>query len=404
MKIAYITAHTPYGTGETFILEELNTILQLDVDVIIIPRNPPKKVFHSIARNLLEKTIWLPLINTAITMFFLKACFRQMVVFRIVKNIFKHSRSIQMIIKNLAVLPKAVYISQRLMKENIQHIHVHWGSTTATMAWIISELTGIPWSMTLHRWDIMENNMLKLKVEKAAFTRCISQKGREEVLEITAGEYEERVKVLHMGVKLPYSIASEVYPSNQVFTIACPANLLPVKGHRYLINALKLLKDKGVEDFRCLVIGDGPLEEKIKQDITRYHLQDKIVMRGRIPHDELLGMYEKGDVHAVVLPSIVDESGEKEGIPVALMEAMAYGIPVVSTKTGGIPELLLDGAGLLVNEKDSEELANALYKLKSDICLYQSLQKKGYERISGSFNSEIIAKKLVELMRANCDV
>jgi len=86
------------------------------------------------------------------------------------------------------------------------------------------------------------------------------------------------------------------------------------------------------------------------------------------------------------------------------MEAMAYGIPVVSTKTGGIPELLLDGAGFLIKEKDPEELANALHNLKSDIYLYKTMQKKGYERISGSFNSEIIAKKLVELMRANCDV
>jgi colanic acid/amylovoran biosynthesis glycosyltransferase len=132
----------------------------------------------------LDRAVWLPLFSGQIFLAFLKTAVMKPHLWKVLTDILRHSRTPRILIKNLAVVPKAVFIADLLRQAKVRHIHAHWGSTTATMAWIASELTVIPWSMTLHRWDIAENNMLKLKVERSAFVQCISEDGRREVLRI----------------------------------------------------------------------------------------------------------------------------------------------------------------------------------------------------------------------------
>ncbi|MDD3565960.1 MAG: glycosyltransferase family 4 protein [Methanothrix sp.] len=386
MKVAYITAHTPFGRGETFVLEEMAAMSDHGAELVIVPRNPPKEVFDEHAQQFIECAIWLPIINKKILLLFLKTLAVDPRVWVIISRIFRNSRTLKILVKNLALVPKSFYISELFCKRGIEHIHVHWGSTTSTMAWIASELTNIPWSMTLHRWDIAENNMLKLKVDRAAIVRCISEDGRDEVLRIVGEEFREKVKILHMGVMLP-ELSSERSPlPRSDFAILCPANFVPKKGHRFLIEACALLVTRGTKNLRCLLTADGPLEEEIRQQIAELGLEKIVHLVGRIPYGKLLDMYKIGEVDVVVLPSIVTSDGEREGIPVALMEAMAYGIPVISTETGGIPELLKDGAGLLVPPESSEKLAEAIAQLMSNRDLRMSLSQKGYERILEDFN------------------
>ncbi len=399
MKLAYITAHTPYGRGETFILEEMLAVVETGTDLLIVPRNPPKEVFHAKAKNLLDRTLWLPLFNWKILASFLVTLFTCLRVWNVIWKIFKESRSFSIILKNLAVLPKATHIARIFKRLKVEHIHAHWGSTTATMAWIVSELTNIPFSVTLHRWDIAENNMLKTKAEKALFFRFISEDGLREALNLLGESYKDKFKIIHIGVRIPKDNKHINKEPSKLFTIACSANLVLKKGHKYLIEACSLLVKRGVSNFQCLIIGDGPLENAIREQIEREGLNDYVKLMGRIPHDDLLKMYEQGEVDAVVLPSVVTEDGEKEGIPVALMEAMAYGIPVISTTTGGIPELLRGGAGLLVPPASSEALAEAILKLMQDEALKESLIYNAKERINQEFNLQLNVEKLVNFMK-----
>jgi len=399
MKIAYITAHTPFGRGETFVLEEMLAIAELGVELVIIPRNPPKEVFHCSAQKLLDQTIYLPLFNLQIFLSFLKTALLNLRFWKIIGKILRDSRTSKILVKNLAVVPKAVFIAGLLRQTGVEHIHAHWGSTTATMAWIASELTGIPWSVTLHRWDIAENNLLKLKTERAAFVRCIAEDGKREVLSIVGEAYKDKVIVVHMGVLPPDGSLLQSRQSRPEFVIACPANFVPVKGHRFLIKACAQLVEKGIQNFRCLLIGDGPLEATIRQQITELGMEEFILLLGRLPHEELLGMYARGEVDLVVLPSIVTSEGEKEGIPVALMEAMAYGIPVISTLTGGIPELLKEGAGLLVPPASATDLAKAITLVIKNEDFRKSLSRKGRERILAEFDLRKNAAALLEMMR-----
>jgi colanic acid/amylovoran biosynthesis glycosyltransferase len=297
----------------------------------------------------------------------------------------------------LAVLPKALYLSELLKKSSIAHIHAHWASTTSTMAYIISKVTGIPWSFTAHRWDIMENNLLKEKIKMASFVRVISDKGREELMEIGGqAALADKVLVIHMGVVMPAYDGIDGRNRSDIFTILCPANFSHVKGHKYLLKACQILFDKGVK-FQCLLAGGGPLENELRNIVKEMRLDNYIIFLGKLPHEELLDLYRKGEINAVILPSIVTENGEKEGIPVALMEAMSYCIPVISTNTGSIPELIGGGSGVMVEERHPEALASAIERLKDDSISYREISIKCREKVEEQFNIFANAGMLLRL-------
>jgi len=371
------------------------------VNLVIIPRNPPRKVFHKEGVLLLREAIWLPLINSKILFNFIIALISRPKVWELFVNIIKKSRSINIILKNMAVFPKAIYLANILKRKNVDHIHAHWGSTTSTMALVISEMTDIPWSMTLHRWDIKENNLLELKAEKAKFIRCISENGKQEVLGIVGKELENKVKVLHLGVSIPNLQGNGCYFVHNDFIIACPANIIPVKGHRYLIEACALIKKRGIENFKCLIIGDGYLEKELKAKVKEFLLENHIIFMGRLPNEKIIEMYSNYQVDVVVLPSIVTKDGEKEGIPVSLMEAMAHRIPVISTNTGSIPELLGNGAGVLVSPESSQEIADSICKLMQDENFRREIASAGYKKIEESFNNIENIKELISMFESS---
>jgi len=397
MRIAYITSQTPYSKGETFINDEMLAIKD-KVNLFIFPRNPEREVFHKEAETLSKYSIWLPLINLKMFFNLLLFLIIKPRVWKVIINIFKYSRNPFILIKNLIVLPKGVYISKIIGKMKIDHIHAHWGSTTSTMAYIISQLTGIPWSFTLHRWDISENNMLKEKARTAKFVRVISNNGYNEVLRIIGNEYKNKFFVLHMGVNIPNFTNESKKRDRKSFIIATPANLVEKKGHKYLIEAIKILRQKGY-NIECYLFGDGPLREDLEKTVNEMNLGGIVIFKGAIPHNQLLELYANYEVDCVVLPSIVTEDGEKEGIPVSLIEAMAYKIPVISTNTGGIPELLNNDAGIIVEQKNPYELAEAIETLIKDEGSRIKLGESGYRKVIEEFSLPNIVTKLLELMR-----
>jgi glycosyltransferase involved in cell wall biosynthesis len=397
MRIAYITSQTPYGKGETFINDEMLAIKD-KVNLFIFPRNPEKEIFHKEAKNLVDNTIWLPLINLKMFFNLLLFLIIKPRVWKVIINIFKYSRNPFILIKNLIVLPKGVYISKIIGKMKIDHIHAHWGSTTSTMAYIVSQLTSIPWSFTLHRWDISENNMLKEKARTAKFVRVISNDGYNEVLRIIGNEYKNKFFVLHVGVNIPNFTNESKKRDRKNFIIVTPANLVEKKGHKYLIKAIEILRKKGYNNVKCYFFGDGLLREELEKIVNKMNLGDVIVFKRAIPHDKLLELYSNMKIDCVVLPSIVTEDGEKEGIPVSLIEAMAYKIPVISTNTGGIPELLDNDAGIIVEQKNPYKLAEAIETLIKDERLRRKLVESGYKKVIEEFSLTNIVTKLLELM------
>ncbi|MBN1393470.1 MAG: glycosyltransferase, partial [Pirellulales bacterium] len=181
--------------------------------------------------------------------------------------------------------------------------------------------------------------------------------------------------------------------------VLCPANLLPVKGHEHLLRAMELLKHNGV---RCTlrVAGDGALQNKLQCLADELRLGSMVEFLGGVPHDRILEWYRRRLVDAVVLPSVDLGEGVHEGIPVSLMEAMAHGLPVISTTTGGIPELLHDGAGIMTPPKDPAALAEAIERLIRDPDLRTRLGAAGRKRIEEEFAVQSVVEKLLAEIEA----
>jgi glycosyltransferase involved in cell wall biosynthesis len=252
------------------------------------------------------------------------------------------------------------------------------------MAMIAGEITGIPWSFTAHRGDIVENNMFKAKVRSAAFVRFISDKSLHLAESVLKDNMPAKCHVIHMGVDLPIKLSSRKRGVKKGFTLMCPANLLPVKGHTYLLQAVAALKTGGIS-CQLLLAGQGPMLESLERQVDELKIQDRLKFLGQLPHSTLLQYYENNRVDSVVIPSIDQGNGLHEGVPVTLLEAMAYKIPVIATTTGGIPELVTEGTGILVPPKDSDALATAIQRLIVDPVLRRRLALAGHQRVKEEF-------------------
>jgi colanic acid/amylovoran biosynthesis glycosyltransferase len=207
-----------------------------------------------------------------------------------------------------------------------------------------------------------------------------------------------RTHVIHMGVDVPASAAAHAERAGSSGPhVLCPAQLYPVKGHQYLISALGILRDRGIP-CSLWIAGEGHLLEELQRQAGALGLQESIRFLGAVPHERILEWYRAGSVDIVVLASVDLGRHEHEGIPVALMEAMALGIPTISTQTGGIPELLGNRAGILVPPEDPEALAAALGQLILDSHARGRIGRVGRAKVAQQFNVERTTAELAQLI------
>jgi glycosyltransferase involved in cell wall biosynthesis len=298
-------------------------------------------------------------------------------------------------IKNLAVVPKALWLADVAVRWKADHIHCHWSGTTATAAMLASARSGVPWSLTCHRWDIVENNLLAAKAKSASFVRFISQDGLQMARSIGIGP-AENTQVLHMGAAIPQAAGRR--PGTRR-VVLCPARLVEVKGHRYLLEAWRMLERRGVGGELWLA-GSGESRADLEALCGRLGLGESVTFLGAIRHADLLKMYEEGAVSAVVLASVDLGDGHHEGIPVALIEAMSYGVPVIATAAGGTPELVTPRAGLLVPPADPDALADAIQSVLLDHVWSEQLGRAGRERVLTDFNVVRVASGLISEFEA----
>jgi colanic acid/amylovoran biosynthesis glycosyltransferase len=393
MRLLFITASMPFGPGEEFIIPEVTEWIRLGHDLLLVPRSPPREVTNGDAEGFRRIAVWSPLISPAIAVGAgLEALTHPIRFMKALSLLFQDLRP-KTLASNLAVFPKALWLARLARTWGAEHIHVHWLTTTATMAMVAGELTGIPWSFTAHRQDIVSRNLLELKSRKASFARFISRHGLEMAVSFGAQALRDKGVVIHMGVPIGAPRAKKA-KQERVPTILCPANLYPVKGHRYLLEALQILKQRGV-DCTLQIAGRGMLRCELEASAKRLAVEDRVAFVGQVPHPGLLSRYENDEIDAVVLPSVDLGNHLHEGIPVCLIEAMSHGVPVISTTTGGIPELLRDGAGILVPDKNPLALADAIEKVLHDPLLREKLIATGRQRVEKEFAVKSVVSECV---------
>lgn len=208
---------------------------------------------------------------------------------------------------------------------------------------------------------------------------AMSDRMRRDLIEI--GCPEERILVHYHGVETRrFAFPLRDYATRDPLTILIVGRLVPTKGHLELVSALARVRSSCDIPFRLVVVGNGPLHRRLEREIDRLRMNDVTELVGSVLYtsSEHVAHFRRADVFA--LPCATD-GGQREGIPTALVEAMAAGLPIVSTRHGGIPEVVEDGRdGLLVDEKDPQQLAQALERVLTDAALRRALGTAAAER------------------------
>jgi colanic acid/amylovoran biosynthesis glycosyltransferase len=362
-RIAYLMSRFPKIT-ETFILYEIVELERRGMQVEIFPllreREP---VSHPEARTLTERAHFARWASVPVILAQLYWLLRRPLAYLDAwrRALAGNLGSPKFLLRALATVPMAAWFARRMVELGTEHIHAHWATHPTLAAYVAHRLTGLPYSFTAHAHDIyVERPMLAEKLRAADFVVTISEYNRRLLADLY-GELAAKVQVIHCGVDSAVFQPRQKAAAGETPLLLCVASLEDYKGHAYLIKACARLRDSG-RRFRCLLVGDGELRPAIEARIARLGLQDVVVLLGRQPRERVSELLAEADV--LVLPSVTTESGKQEGIPVALMEALACEVPVVATAISGIPELVIDGAtGLLVPQRDAAALAGALARL-----------------------------------------
>jgi colanic acid/amylovoran biosynthesis glycosyltransferase len=320
-------------------------------------------------------------------------------LFRIVAGTFAHP--IQLL-KNCILFPQAIYFARLVKRMKIQHIHAAWASYPATAAWIASELTGIPFSISSHAYDIYKvRSLLREKIERSQFVVTCAETNRQALLEVGGEDLRSKIHVHRHGIDLerfrpPVPSGHESEP---VWHILACGVLDDYKGFDHLVGACALLKDQGCE-FECLIIGEGPRHKRLMRQINQGGLSQQVCIIPPMPQTKLATRYQQADVF--VHPSVVTKNGNRDVIPNVLVEAMASGTPVISTQLSGIQELIQDGEnGLLVPSEDPKALAEAISSLMKDSLRRERLVKEAYATVARAFDRRMNAVGLIRTFAAH---
>jgi glycosyltransferase involved in cell wall biosynthesis len=387
LKVVYITSSFPYGAGEGFLIAEVRSLTERGLKIAVCPilgRGP--RIHSFVAATVPGSQALLSL--QIMTSFLGKVAREPRKLLRVLPYLVRGLGRGSWI-RTVLVFPKAVWLADVCSRSGIQHLHAFWCSTAATIAMIASELSGIPWSMSCHRADLVEGHLMREKFDRALFVRFISERGIK-MSKISDVQQRKKAAIIHVGVDVPKQVNTK---SRSPRVLLCPANMVPVKGHRYLLDACALLS-ASFRDFVLVLAGDGPLRSEIEDYVRELNISDRVQFLGALPHSRIVEMYSKAEVFATVLPSIDLGNGQHEGIPVALMEAMAHGVPVISTRSGSIPELVRPGCGLLVEAGSAQALAEAIRALLEDEALCRILAVNGRRTVDERFNAQEIAAAL----------
>jgi len=299
-------------------------------------------------------------------------------------------------------LYQAVYVGVRLREGGIHHVHAHFAGLAARTAFWIDKFFGIRFSFTAHANDIFAPRNFEIGLDKLVNAARLIVTETDYAAKFLRERFPDRTDRIHRiynGLDLAEFRRAD-------FSAAPPAivaigRLIDKKGFPDLIHACRLLKDRG-QLFRCEIIGEGPLEKELRAQIDRLDLQNCVKLLGAKPQHEIAEHLAAGTVF--VLPSVIGPDGGMDNLPTVIMEAMATGLPVISTAIAGIPEMVVENeTGVLVPAGDAATLARAIEKVIVDPSFAQHLGENGYKRACELFSIDKNVRSLIQIFEGLVD-
>jgi len=386
-KIGYVLKRFP-RLSETFILNEILELERLDTPIQIyslidVTLEEPGSPRHKLVQELKSPVVYLP-------------ARQPLKKWRVKIGRFNRGGFTQQVLKEICggevppesiLLLQAAVIGSMAKAHRVDHLHAHFGSDAASAAMLASRMTGIPFSFTAHAKDIfheaVDRALLRRKIDEAKFVVTVSDFNRRHLIDLAGKESEGKIVRLYNGIDLErFQVDRSI--SREPGLILGVGRLQEKKGFHHLIEACRVLRDSGAS-FRCEIVGEGPEREALERQIASAGLQDCVALLGAKPQEELINMLKRATLF--VLPCIVSANGDRDALPTVLLEAMAVGLPVISTNLVGIPEIVEHGkTGLLAAPGDPVELANAIKSMLGQPKLRESLALAGVAKVKTLFN------------------
>lgn len=401
LNVAYILHRFPH-LSETFIMRELYWIRDQGVDINIFSLLPPKhKIMHQQAAELLPCTHYSPVLSWSVVkaqLHFLRRSPGRYVK-ALAKTIRHTRREPLVLLRTLLLFAKSVYFAQQIEALGVDHIHAHFVWLGAMAAGIAATLLNITYTVHPHAFGLFGRNQqdVRLALQDASKVVTISSYHRAYVARLCPAIEPETVEIVHLGLE-----TDEFQPAPRSAATG-PARILSIgrlvekKGYEILIEACRLLAAQDVE-FQCQIVGAGPRANALQAQIERAGLRDKINLLGAKDQTQILKLYQSSDIFA--LPCVSARRGDQDGMPYVLIEAMACGLPVVTTPLAGIPDLVQHhSTGLLVQQRDVAGLTAALQQLIVDEELRRRLGAQARQKILQEFQIQPNTAKLAAIFR-----
>jgi colanic acid/amylovoran biosynthesis glycosyltransferase len=391
-RILYITSQFPFGDGEAFLGAEARALAALaPITVVAMRPKRSRPRFNSDLSCFALSTRSLRTLTWALRTLVRQPGDCAAVAWMLVFTRYRFAAKV----KNVLVLVKGIALADYVRQHRISAIHAHWLTTSSTVGFIAARLTKTPLSVSAHRFDLYADNLIAQKVADARAVRVISERSAQLLRALLPEPLHDRIHVVHLGVERPKNLPGSA-PRLRPLRVVAIGGLVPVKGHADLLDALARVRDADVA-VQCDIIGEGPLRPSLQAQIERLHLGGTVRLRGFVAHERIQDELESGGVDLLVHPS-VEVGTLHEGIPVAMMEAMANGIPCIATRTGSIPELVDQTCGILVEQQNPDALSAALLLLARDESKRAAFGLAARERIDAQFGIQTNARRLLGLI------
>lgn len=393
-RVLYVLSQFP-SLSETFIVRELQVLIDQGVDIRILSLKVPREpIVQPQAAAMVDRVLY-PAGDGKTILAAFATLFRQPVVTLtfLATTLLELWRRPVILAKSLVAMFRALGRIDDMRAFAPQLIHAPWATYPATVAWLLSQLIDRPFSFTSRAHDIfIEDHMMARKLENAALAVTITEYNQRFMTRWMSAPGAIPVQVIHSALNLPELpfVRSGRLPRKLISV----GRLVPMKGFDILLAAVAELRSRGL-DLSCEIIGEGPERGRLEKLRAAYGLDMAVEFPGAMPQSEVVR--RMGESALMVLPCVVAPNGQSDGIPNVLMESMATGLPVISTRISGIPELVEDGVnGRLVPAGDVAALVTAIETLLQDPGQCEAFAIAGRRKVESDFDVRIEAGRLLK--------
>jgi colanic acid/amylovoran biosynthesis glycosyltransferase len=396
---------SPYGIGAPWVANELSRVDAAGVPFVLHALRRPEQSLHASewAKAIDERTeaIYpIPPVGLFVSLLAAPLLFRGRFFGALWNALFGRREHLRARLAGVVHFLVASHWARGARKHahEVAQIHSQWIHSSGTIGMYAAWLLDVPFSFTGHATDLFRDRCaLEDKIRRADFIVCISEFHR--AFYLKNGARNEQLIVVYCGID-----PSWFYPPvtarapDRPYRLLSSGRLVEKKGFADLIEACRILVGRG-EHFECVIGGSGELEQELRSMIDRLGVSDRVRVTGEaLIQEKIVEFMHGGD--AYVLPCVWASDGDVDGLPQMLMEAMACGLPAISTRLVGIPDLIRhETTGLLVEPNHPIELAEAIQRLMRDRELGARLAEAGRRWVAERFDLRTCLEPLIERYR-----